>query len=160
MSAELDARLRAHLSRHLHPGMSDQNNATEGELVVHLTKAGRYTFFCPIPGHKQAGMVGTLVVLTALAAVTVDEPLARWVATFQPSRLWDHVVGVLEYASGIEPWRWTMHVVLCAGRALVGVTEDPVELHPGDYITYPGDVAHVFEALDPGTVAVMVSEHG
>jgi quercetin dioxygenase-like cupin family protein len=59
-----------------------------------------------------------------------------------------HMPGVIE------------HVVLCAGRALVGVTEDPVELHPGDYITYPGDVAHVFEALDPGTVAVMVSEHG
>jgi quercetin dioxygenase-like cupin family protein len=52
------------------------------------------------------------------------------------------------------------HVVLSVGRALVGISEDPVELHPGDYITYPGDVAHVFEALDPGTVAVMVSEHG
>jgi mannose-6-phosphate isomerase-like protein (cupin superfamily) len=65
-----------------------------------------------------------------------------------PRRSDPHMPGVIE------------HVVLCAGRALVGVTEDPVELHPGDYITYPGDVAHVFEALDPGTVAVMVSEHG
>ncbi len=31
-------------------------------LKVNITKAGSYTFFCPIPGHEQAGMKGTLVV--------------------------------------------------------------------------------------------------
>ena len=51
------------------------------------------------------------------------------------------------------------HVVLGAGRALVGVTTEPVELAPGDYIAYPGDVAHVFQALEPNTRAVLVSEH-
>lgn len=51
------------------------------------------------------------------------------------------------------------HVVLCSGRALVGVAEDPVELHPGDYIAYPGDVPHVFEGRATGTRAVMVSEN-
>jgi uncharacterized cupredoxin-like copper-binding protein len=25
-------------------------------------KAGKYTFYCPVPGHKQAGMQGTLTV--------------------------------------------------------------------------------------------------
>ncbi|HEU5472869.1 MAG TPA: XRE family transcriptional regulator [Actinophytocola sp.] len=51
------------------------------------------------------------------------------------------------------------HVVLAAGRALVGLAEDPVELAPGDYVAYPGDLAHVFQALEPGTAAVMISEH-
>ncbi len=51
------------------------------------------------------------------------------------------------------------HVVLSAGRARVGVADDPVELEPGDYIAYPGDVAHLFEALAPDTTAVLVSEH-
>jgi len=51
------------------------------------------------------------------------------------------------------------HVVIGAGRALVGVAGEPAELRPGDYIRYPGDVPHVFEALEPGTRAVLLSEH-
>jgi transcriptional regulator with XRE-family HTH domain len=53
----------------------------------------------------------------------------------------------------------TEHVVLSSGRALVGVAGEPVEVGPGDYICYPGDILHVFEALAPGTLAVLVSEH-
>jgi transcriptional regulator with XRE-family HTH domain len=51
------------------------------------------------------------------------------------------------------------HVVIGAGRALVGVAGEAAELSPDDYIRYPGDVPHVFEALEPGTHAVLVSEH-
>ncbi|GAA4988975.1 XRE family transcriptional regulator [Yinghuangia aomiensis] len=58
-----------------------------------------------------------------------------------------HMPGVLE------------HVVIGAGRALVGTAEEPVELGPGDYIAYPGDVPHVFRALEAGTRAVLVLEH-
>jgi quercetin dioxygenase-like cupin family protein len=51
------------------------------------------------------------------------------------------------------------HVVLAAGRALVGPQGDPVELGPGDYLAYPGDEPHLFRALEPGSFAVLVSEH-
>ncbi len=51
------------------------------------------------------------------------------------------------------------HIILSAGRARVGVMDDPVELLPGDYIRYPGDVPHIFEALEPGTYGVEISEH-
>jgi transcriptional regulator with XRE-family HTH domain len=51
------------------------------------------------------------------------------------------------------------HVVLSKGRALVGVADEPVELGPGDYIRYAADLPHVFEALEPGTLAVLLSEH-
>ncbi|HZZ46858.1 MAG TPA: helix-turn-helix domain-containing protein [Pseudonocardia sp.] len=51
------------------------------------------------------------------------------------------------------------HVVLSEGRALVGIEEDPVELQPGDYLSYPGDVPHVFRSLAPETWAIMVVEH-
>jgi hypothetical protein len=51
------------------------------------------------------------------------------------------------------------HLVLGAGRVLAGPSDDPVELGPGDYIRYPGDVPHVFQALEPGTSGVLVQEH-
>ncbi|WP_429415528.1 helix-turn-helix domain-containing protein [Nocardia sp. GAS34] len=51
------------------------------------------------------------------------------------------------------------HVVLAAGRALVGLAESPVELNPGDYISYPGDARHVFKALEPGTWGTMISDY-
>ncbi|SFQ51875.1 Helix-turn-helix [Amycolatopsis arida] len=51
------------------------------------------------------------------------------------------------------------HVVLSTGRALVGLADEPTELAPGDYVAYPGDVAHVFQALEPNTLAVLLSEH-
>ncbi|WP_420041302.1 helix-turn-helix domain-containing protein [Gordonia sp. MP11Mi] len=50
------------------------------------------------------------------------------------------------------------HVVLCSGRADVGPTESPVRLEPGDYLNYPGDVEHTFDALADGTIAVLLSE--
>ncbi|WP_411815707.1 helix-turn-helix domain-containing protein [Gordonia sp. SND2] len=50
------------------------------------------------------------------------------------------------------------HVVLCSGRASVGPTEAPVELSPGDYVNYPGDIEHIFDALEEGTIAVLLSE--
>ncbi|MGV9415229.1 helix-turn-helix domain-containing protein [Nocardia sp. NPDC003693] len=51
------------------------------------------------------------------------------------------------------------HMVIGAGRAMVGPAEAPVELRPGDYICYPGDRPHVFEALEPGTWALLISEY-
>ena len=53
----------------------------------------------------------------------------------------------------------TEHVVMGIGRALVGLADEPVELGPGDYICYPGDLPHVFEALVRRTLAVLISEH-
>ncbi|MGN7862224.1 helix-turn-helix domain-containing protein [Microbacterium sp. 22303] len=64
----------------------------------------------------------------------------------EPRRSTPHHVGTTE------------HVVLISGRALIGPSEAAEELHPGDYLSYPGDASHVFEALEPGTSAVLISE--
>lgn len=52
-----------------HPDMDhDDPNAkrlkpkSTGEIVWQFTKAGTFEFACLIPGHYQAGMVGTIVV--------------------------------------------------------------------------------------------------
>lgn len=51
------------------------------------------------------------------------------------------------------------HVVVAAGRVKAGPSGEPVELGPGDYIAFAGDEPHHYEALEPGTWAVLVMEH-
>lgn len=60
--------------------------------------------------------------------------------------------------SDAHPTGTVEHVVLCSGRALVGPLRQPETLGPGDFITYAGDAPHTFEALEPGTRAVLISE--
>ncbi|PRB15201.1 helix-turn-helix domain-containing protein [Microbacterium sp. MYb62] len=50
------------------------------------------------------------------------------------------------------------HVILLAGHARIGPVDEPVALDPGDYLTYAGDAPHIFEATEPGTSAVLISE--
>lgn len=51
------------------------------------------------------------------------------------------------------------HMTVAAGRVRTGPADDPVDLGPGDYATFPGDVPHLYEALEPGSWAVLVMEH-
>jgi hypothetical protein len=50
-------------------------------------------------------------------------------------------------------------VVVATGRMRTGPVDAPIELGPGDYATFRGDVAHRYEALKPGTWAVLMMEH-
>ncbi|GLW32408.1 helix-turn-helix domain-containing protein [Actinoplanes regularis] len=50
------------------------------------------------------------------------------------------------------------HIVVGSGRIRTGPVEEPVEVGPGDYVTFPGDVPHRYEALEPSW-AVLVMEH-
>lgn len=51
------------------------------------------------------------------------------------------------------------HAVVAAGRVRVGPVSGPVEAGPGDYVSFPGDVAHSYEALEPGSWMVLVMQH-
>lgn len=53
----------------------------------------------------------------------------------------------------------TEHVVAAAGRLRAGPADDPIVLEPGDYINFPGDEPHIYEALAPNTFAVVMMEH-
>lgn len=89
-------------------------------------------------------------VATLLASCPPNARRDLYLITSEPGSARDsdpHMPGVIE------------HVVVASGRARVGLREEPVEVGPGDYCAYPGDLPHTFEALEPGTVAVMVSEH-
>ncbi|MCQ4084453.1 XRE family transcriptional regulator [Streptomyces sp. RB6PN25] len=51
------------------------------------------------------------------------------------------------------------HVIVGTGRVLAGPDDEPVELAAGDYLSYPGDVPHICQALEPGTTCVMIMQH-
>jgi transcriptional regulator with XRE-family HTH domain len=51
------------------------------------------------------------------------------------------------------------HIVVASGRIRTGPVGETVELGPGDYVTFPGDVPHRYEALEPASWAVLIMEH-
>ncbi|MGW7068518.1 helix-turn-helix domain-containing protein [Streptomyces sp. NPDC054855] len=51
------------------------------------------------------------------------------------------------------------HLVVSTGRLLAGPSGETVELSAGDYMSYRGDVPHVYEALEPGTAFVLIMQH-
>ncbi|MFE0327024.1 helix-turn-helix domain-containing protein [Streptomyces sp. NPDC058960] len=51
------------------------------------------------------------------------------------------------------------HLVVSEGRVLAGPRGEEVELGPGDYMAFRGDVAHAYEALAPGSAFVLVMQH-
>ncbi|HEY8340516.1 MAG TPA: XRE family transcriptional regulator [Egibacteraceae bacterium] len=51
------------------------------------------------------------------------------------------------------------HLYVFAGRMRSGPADTPVELGPGDLATFPGDVAHVYAALEPGTQALLIMDY-
>lgn len=50
------------------------------------------------------------------------------------------------------------HIIVASGRLRTGPQPSPIELEPGDYAAFPGDVPHFYEALEPDTWAVHVME--
>jgi membrane-associated phospholipid phosphatase len=55
-------------------------------------------------------------IVTAVCIVTIDEPLARWLATRDTwQTMWNRGIAWLEYPLGIEPWKWTGVCVLGVG---------------------------------------------
>ncbi|WP_329546091.1 MULTISPECIES: XRE family transcriptional regulator [unclassified Streptomyces] len=50
-------------------------------------------------------------------------------------------------------------LIVSTGRLAAGPRGETVELGPGDYVSYRGDVPHAYEALAPGTTFVLVMQH-
>jgi transcriptional regulator with XRE-family HTH domain len=50
-------------------------------------------------------------------------------------------------------------LVLTEGRLLIGPVVSPSTLGPGDYIRFPGDVPHLYEAIDEPAHGILVMSH-
>lgn len=51
------------------------------------------------------------------------------------------------------------HLIVGGGRLRTGPADNLVELSAGDYISFPGDIPHLYEGLVAGTWAVLIMEH-
>jgi transcriptional regulator with XRE-family HTH domain len=51
------------------------------------------------------------------------------------------------------------HVLVTSGQLRVGPSAAPAVLGPGDLASFPGDAAHVYDATEPGTRAVLLVEY-
>jgi transcriptional regulator with XRE-family HTH domain len=94
---------------------------------------------------EQAHFTGTL-----LAAGSPHTRRDVYVITLEPGadrHAAAHIPGTVE------------HLIVAAGRVRTGPADQLIELGPGDYAAFAGDVPHVYEAVDPGTWAVLVMEH-
>lgn len=70
-------------------------------------------------------------------------------ATFQPGK---------ERVSGPHPAGTVEHIVIVTGSARVGPRDSSEILRVGDYMTFSGDQAHVYQALENDTTAIIVME--
>ncbi|CAN5802637.1 hypothetical protein BH11MYX3_BH11MYX3_15340 [soil metagenome] len=51
-------------------------------------------------------------VLTAISIVTIDQPLARWTAAYEPFPIWDRILTVLEWGLGLPLIPWTSGIAM------------------------------------------------
>ncbi len=63
------------------PGKAYARPGETSRATFKLARAGTYTFFCSLPGHREAGMQGTLIVGAAAAAA---QPAAQAAASATP----------------------------------------------------------------------------
>ncbi len=73
----------------------------------------------PRPWHERRGAPRWLLVLAiasatlaALSIVSIDRPIARTIAEYEASGLWDRGIDALEHAIGLPVFPWTAAIVL------------------------------------------------
>ena len=91
---------------------------------------------------READFAARLLVATGRRGVT-----EVYEATLEPGEEYDaepHLQGVVE------------SVYVTHGRVRVGPRGAAIVLGPGDRATFPADQPHVYEALEPGSRAVLV----
>jgi len=51
------------------------------------------------------------------------------------------------------------HVTVVTGRLLIGPPDDPYELGPGDYVSFPADRPHIYRAVDEPVLSVLLLQY-
>jgi undecaprenyl-diphosphatase len=69
--------------------------------------------------------------------LALDQPVARAMRDLEAIPLWDRVLVVIEYVTGISPWKWSMPLLLGAACALtLAVPRLRAQSHGWLYVTF------------------------
>jgi len=68
----------------------------------------------PAP-HALLAIAAASAVLSAICVLAIDQPVARWIATFEPRAFWDRGIELLEWTVGLPFFKLFAPVVLVAG---------------------------------------------
>lgn len=63
-------------------------------------------------------MSAVTAVISGLAIVALDEPIARWLGGYQALDFWDHGIDALEWAIGLPIFSWISGIVLVLGMVI------------------------------------------
>ena len=69
--------------------------------------------------HALLVVAAASAALTALCIVAIDRPVARALAAYEPSALWERAVEVLEWTLALPVWRFASSVGLVVGMLVV-----------------------------------------
>lgn len=61
--------------------------------------------------------------------------------------------------SDAHPVGTVEHLFIAHGAMRAGPVDEPADLGAGDYMTFPGDVAHVYAAIDGPATALLIMEY-
>jgi transcriptional regulator with XRE-family HTH domain len=123
--------------------LADTLGAALGDLIdepsarVEVIRAGE--------GIRVRGAV-TARLLDRIHGRTLAELYEVTLAT-RARRAGPHPAGVVE------------SLILTAGRLRVGPAEHPVELSAGDFVRFPGDVPHLYQAIGAPARAILLMSH-
>ena len=64
---------------------------------------------------RLLSLAAACTALTVVCIAFLDAPFARWLATREATGAWDAGMTSIEYAIGIEPWKWIGVTILVTG---------------------------------------------
>ncbi len=66
-------------------------------------------------------LAGVMAVVSAACIAVIDQPVARWLAQYEPSPLWNHGMEALEWAIGLPIFKLLVAVVLVTAMLVTAI---------------------------------------
>lgn len=98
-------------------------------------------------GLRVPGTAGDARLIERLSARGLVEVYEMRLKPGHPYQAAAHAAGVSE------------HIIVTAGRVRTGPVDEPIELAESDFCRFPGDLPHLYEAMDDDATAIVLMSY-